>query len=259
MPSRTSVDTLEPRSCSLLPATRRRANVVLCLGQVVELNMRVADAVATRYRSRGIALDDLRQVAYLALVKAADRFDSDRSEAEFLSYAVPTIRGELRKHFRDHGWMVRPTRRIQELQTTINKATEQLAATLGHSPRPSDLAQRLDVSEDDIVEALSAEGCFTPYSLDHPLPSGTSVGDTAGDEDPGHIAAEARVIVAPLLEGLEQRDRHVVSRRFYDGWTQREIGNELGVTQMQVSRILTRILTTMRARVGELRPPSSAV
>jgi RNA polymerase sigma-B factor len=229
------------------------------LHQVVELNMAVADALATRYRGRGIATEDLRQVARLALVKAANRFDTGRTGAEFLAYAVPTIRGELRKHFRDHGWMVRPPRRIQELQSTLTKASDELTRTLQRSPRPSDLARHLDVSESEIVEALSAEGCFTPYSLEHPgsLGAGT-LGDSEGAEDPGHLAAEAHVIVAPLLEDLSERDRQLVGRRFFDGWTQREIGDELGISQMQVSRHLTRILAGLRAKVGELAPPSTA-
>jgi RNA polymerase sigma-B factor len=233
---------------------RRRA-----LSRVVELNMGVADALARRYRDRGIAAEDLRQVALLALVKAANRFDADRGSAEFLNYAVPTIRGELRKHFRDHGWMVRPPRRIQELQTSLNKASEELTRTLQRSLRPSDLARHLGVSESEVVEALSAEGCFTPDSLDHPqmLGSGT-FGAGEGAEDPGHLAAEAHVILAPLLEGLRQRDRHLIRRRFFDGWTQREIGDELGMSQMQVSRHLTRILGTLRDEVGDPAPPSTA-
>jgi RNA polymerase sigma-B factor len=226
---------------------------------VVELNMGVAEALARRFRDRGVAAEDLRQVAFLALVKAVERFDADRTDAEFLAFAVPTIRGELRKHFRDHGWMIRPPRRIQELQPMLTQASEELARTLHRSPRPSELARHLDASETEVVEALAAEGCFTPYSLDHPLHFGSSsFGESEGAEDPGQLAAEAQVMLAPLLDGLERRDRHIVRRRFFDDWTQREIGDELGLSQMQVSRHLTRILATLRGRVGELAPPSSA-
>jgi RNA polymerase sigma-B factor len=229
------------------------------LGQVVELNMGVADALANRYRDRGIAAEDLRQVALLGLVKAANGFDATRADVDFLTYAVPTIRGELRRHFRDHGWMVRPTRRIQELQAKLTKTSEELTSTLQRSPRPIDLATRLNVQEPEVIEALSASGCFTPYSLDGPQPSGNATfGDRLGEEDPGHLAAEARVIVTPLVEGLPPRDRHIVLRRFVDGWTQREIGEEIGLAQMQVSRHLTRILAALRERVGELSPPSTA-
>jgi RNA polymerase sigma-B factor len=231
----------------------------ILLGQVVELNMGVAEALAKRYRDRGIATDDLRQVAFLALVKAANGFDTTRDDVDFLSYAIPTIRGELRRHFRDHGWMVRPTRRIQELQTRINKTSEELSVILQRAPRPSDLAAHLAVDECDVIEALSADGCFTPYSLDRPQPSGNAtVGDLKGEEDPGHLAAEARVILAPLLEELAPRDQYIVHRRFVDGWTQREIGDEIGLAQMQVSRQLTRIMAKLRDMVGDLAPPSTA-
>jgi RNA polymerase sigma-B factor len=231
----------------------------ILLGQVVELNMGVADNLAKRYRDRGIAADDLRQVAFLALVKAANGFDASRRDSDFLTYAIPTIRGELRRHFRDHGWMVRPTRWIQELQPTLTKASEELTRILQRAPRPGDLATHLDLNESEIIEALSAEGCFTPYSLDRPPPSGTAtLGDREGEEDPGHLAAEARVILAPLLEGLAPRDQHIVRRRFVDGWTQREIGDEVGLAQMQVSRHLTRILAALRERVGDLAPPPTA-
>jgi RNA polymerase sigma-B factor len=233
---------------------RRRA-----LHQVMELNMGVADVLASRYRGRGIAAEDLRQVAHLALVKAVNRFDTERQGAEFLAYAVPTIRGELRRHFRDHGWMVRPPRRIQELQMTLTKASDELTRTLHRSPRPSDLARHLDVTESEVVEALAAEGCFTPYSLEHPQSLGTgTLGDSEGAEDPGHLAAEAYVIVVPLLRDLSERDRQLIRRRFFDGWAQREIGDELGMSQMQVSRHLTRILANLREKVGEQAPPSTA-
>jgi RNA polymerase sigma-B factor len=229
------------------------------LGQVVELNMGVADALARRYRDRGIAEEDLRQVAFLALVKAANGFDVERTGAEFLPYAVPTIRGELRKHFRDHGWMVRPPRRIQELQTMLTKAADELTRTLHRSPRPTELAEHLGVDECDIIEALGAEGCFTPHSLDHPLAlSSETVGDLRGDEDAGHLAAEARAMLVPLLEDLPPRDRHIIRRRFFDGWTQSEIGSEIGLAQMQVSRHLARILGSLRRELGDLAPPPTA-
>jgi RNA polymerase sigma-B factor len=229
------------------------------LNQVVVLNMSVAEALAQRYRGRGIDAEDLRQVACLALVKAANGFDVDHNDAEFLTYAVPTIRGELRKHFRDRGWMVRPPRWIQELQPRMMKASEEVTARVQRLPAPHDLAVHLQVEESDILEALSAAGCFTPYSLDHPqeLGSGT-FGDREGAEDPGHLAAEARIIIAPLLQTLAQRDQHMIRRRFYDGWTQREVGDELGISQMQVSRHLSRILATLRKQMGDLAAPSTA-
>lgn len=229
------------------------------LGQVVELNMGVAGALAARYRDRGIPDDDLRQVAFLALVKAAKGFDAGRADTDFLTYAVPTIRGELRKHFRDHGWMVRPPRRIQELQAVVQTASEELTRTLQRAPRPSDLARHLDIDEPEVIEALAATGCFKPASLDLPQPlGGGTIGDLRGADDPAHLAAEAQVILAPLLRKLTGRDRHIVRRRFYDGWTQVEIAEEIGLGQGQVSRLLARILSDLRCQVGDLAPPSTA-
>ena len=141
----------------------------------------------------------------------------------------------------------------------VQKASEELVRTLHRSPRVSELAAHLGADESEIIEALSVNGCFTPYSLDHPQLFGSgTLGDLEGDEDPGLVVAEAHLMLTPLLEGLEQRDRHMVRRRFYDGWTQREIGEELGVSQMQVSRHLTRILGTMRRRLGGLTSGSTA-
>ncbi|MCW2847021.1 MAG: sigma-70 region 4 domain protein [Marmoricola sp.] len=229
------------------------------LGQVVELNLGVADALARRYRDRGIAADDLRQVAYLALVKAAHGFDVARADVDFLTYAVPTIRGDLRKHFRDHGWMVRPPRRLQELQTALAKVSEDLTRTLHRAPRAADLAARLGVAESEVREAMAVQGCFNPCSLDHLQQHAFgSLGEAEGAEDPGHLAVEAHAVVAPLLAGLSPRDRQMVVRRFFDDWTQREIGEELGISQMQVSRHLTRILVTLRRQAGGQDPFATA-
>ena len=136
--------------------------------QLIEAHMALARSIAARYRDRGIDLDDLEQVALLALTKAARRFDPDAGH-DFTSYAVPTIRGELRKHFRDSGWMVRPPRRVQELQARIPRAQEELERRLGRSPRPSEICGPPGEDPDCVVEALTAEGCFTPTSLDSPV------------------------------------------------------------------------------------------
>ncbi len=133
------------------------------LDEVVRLNMGVARAVAHRYRNRGVPTDDLEQVAYLALVRASRHFDVDH-ESDFLSYAVPTIRGEVKKYFRDHAWVVRPPRRIQDLQGRITAARDELVQSLGRSPRPSEIAEHLDEDIHDVVDALATEGCFHPTS-----------------------------------------------------------------------------------------------
>ncbi|NUR08723.1 MAG: sigma-70 family RNA polymerase sigma factor [Nocardioidaceae bacterium] len=220
------------------------------LDQVVVLNLGVARAVASRYRARGLSLDDLQQVASLALVKAARGFDAHAGH-DFLSYAVPTIRGEVRRHFRDHGWTVRPPRRIQELQAKIGGCESELAFRLGRSPRPSEVADHLGETLDDVLEALTEDGCFHPASLDKPVGTETEtvLGDMFGEEDSGRDAAEARVVLAPVVRRLGERDRRILMLRFFKGWTQQEIADDIGVTQMQVSRLLSRILRQLRERL----------
>jgi RNA polymerase sigma-B factor len=222
------------------------------LDEVVVINMGVANAIASRYRSRGISTDDLHQVAYLALVKATHGYDAS-SGHNFLSYCVPTIRGELKRHFRDQGWTVRPPRRIQELQARISTAEAELSFVLGRSPRPSEIAAHLDADLEEVTEALATDGCFTPASLDKPVGTDgeTSLGDLLGDDDASLSAAEARVVLAPAVRRLGDRDRRILMLRFFRGWTQQEIADDIGVTQMQVSRLLSRILTELREQIDE--------
>ena len=230
------------------PAERRRL-----LEAVIVLHVDLAHAEAARYRSRGIPLDDLRQVAALALTKAARGYDVTTGH-DFLSYAVPTIRGELRKYFRDHGWMIRPPRRIQELQARINAAENELSNRLGRSPQPAEIAEHLDESIESVIEALASDGCFVPASLDHPAGAdgSSSLGELLPSDDPAQGASEARVILRPVLRRLGERDRQILTMRFCEGLTQREIAEEIGVTQMQVSRLLTRILGQLRTGVGDV-------
>ena len=229
------------------PEERRRL-----LEEVVLLNMGVARSVARRYRSKGIASEDLDQVAYVALVRAADKFDPSL-EKDFLTYAIPSIRGEIKKHFRDHGWVVRPPRRVQELQPQVVAAGQELMHLTGRSPRPSEVAAHLGVDVEDVIEALAMDGCFQPTSLDVPVgDGGTSVlGDLLEAGDTGMRASEARMLLAPVLRQLGERDQRILYLRFFEGLTQREIGRELGVTQMQVSRLLTRICETLRAQLAD--------
>ena len=223
------------------------------LDAVIVMHLNLAHSEAGRYRARGIAVEDLRQVAALALTKATRGFDVTAGH-EFLSYAVPTIRGELRKHFRDHGWMIRPPRRVQELQARINAAESELAYSLGRSPKPAEIADHLDECTESVIEALASDGCFVPASLDHPAGGDglSTLGDLLTVEDAEHQAAEARLVLGPVVQRLGERDRAILEMRFYEGLTQREIAGRIGVTQMQVSRLLTRILSQIRAEVGEV-------
>ena len=225
------------------------------LGEVIELYLDYAHAQAARFRFRGVALEDLRQVAALALTKAAQRYDVD-SGHDFMSFAAPTIRGELRKHFRDHGWMIRPTRHIQEVQAQISDVQAELAFELGRSPRPTEVAERLDLPLETVIEALTTDGCFAPASLDHPVgeDGSSSLGEMLSSEDRDAAALEARMLLRPVLGSLADRDRLILSLRFDEGLTQREIAEHIGVTQTQVSRLLSRILAQLRHRIGTVAP-----
>ncbi|GAB3025475.1 RNA polymerase sigma factor [Nocardioides flavus (ex Wang et al. 2016)] len=226
----------------------------LLTDELIETHLEVARSMALRYRNRGIDVDDLEQVALLGLTKAAHRFDPDAGH-EFLSFAVPTIRGELRRHFRDCGWMVRPPRRIQELQARIGQVEDELLARHGHSPRPSDIAAHLDVDVDDVVDALSIDGCFTPAALETPVGDGTStLADFLGSPDEAYGAAEAALMLEPAVRQLTPRDRRIVYLRFYEERSQEEIGDAVGLSQAQVSRVLNRILKDIRDVLGGQAP-----
>jgi RNA polymerase sigma-B factor len=218
--------------------------------EVIVLNSGIAHAIATRYRGRGVAGEDLTQIAFLGMWKAVQRFDPSFGR-DFLSYAVPTIKGEIKRYFRDNGWAVRPPRRIQEIQGKVSAALEELTQDLGRSPKPREVAQYLEVPLEDIVEALSTDGCFTPTSLDTPVgaeESGT-LGELISDTEEDMSAAEARVMLAPAVRSLGERDRRILYLRFFKQQTQEQIAKEIGVTQMQVSRLLARILKDLRGQL----------
>jgi RNA polymerase sigma-B factor len=217
------------------------------LDALVEANLSVAHAVAARYRNRGIPAEDLSQVAAVALVHAAHRFDP-AAGSDFLSYAVPCIRGEVCRYFRDHGWMVRPPRRVQELQHEIALVEAPLATTLGRPPRSEELAVELGEALTDIEEALTANGCFTPTSLDQRASDEASIGigESFGVDELGYRGVEARVALGPAVGRLNDRERRVLAMRYFQDHTQQEIADEIGVTQMQVSRLLSSILRKLR-------------
>jgi RNA polymerase sigma-B factor len=226
--------------------------------RLIETNVGVARSMATRYRNRGIDLDDLEQVALLGLTKAARRFDPHAGH-DFMAYAVPTIRGELRRHFRDAGWMVRPPRRVQDLQARMAAAQAELESRLRRSPRPSEVAEHLGEHVEDIIEALTADGCFTPTSLDGPLgDNSASLGDLLGQEDTEIQSVEARLVLEPVVRQLPERDRQILEMRFVEERTQQEIGTAVGLTQAQVSRVLLRILETLRSDLTEPHPAAIA-
>ncbi|GAA1918368.1 SigB/SigF/SigG family RNA polymerase sigma factor [Nocardioides lentus] len=221
--------------------------------EVVVVNLELARTLAGRYRNRGVPIEDLEQVASLALVQAVRRFEP-APERDFLSYAVPTIRGELRKHFRDLGWIVRPPRRIQENQSRVVAAFEERTRT-GEPRTAADVAAVLGISVEDVDEAMRAQGCFHASSLDLPVgqDSTTTVADTlVRDSTAETEAAETRAQLEPMIRCLRERDRLIIRMRYVEDWTQQEIAEAIGVTQMQVSRLLRRILRDLR----EMTPAS---
>lgn len=214
--------------------------------EIVRVNMPLARELSRRFRNRGIADDDLEQVAYVGLVKAVQGFKPERGE--FLGFAVPTIRGEIRRHFRDLGWTVRPPRSIQETQQKIAGCETELYQQLGRAPRPSEIATHLGLELEQVIDALGAQGCFAPASLDAPVGENgeETTGQRLGELDHGFDLAEARAMLAPILDKLSRRERLIVEMRFFRGCTQAEIGKEIGVSQMHVSRLLSRLVARFR-------------
>ncbi|WP_245594298.1 SigB/SigF/SigG family RNA polymerase sigma factor [Actinospica robiniae] len=215
---------------------------------VVEDHMPYARHIARRYGRRGVADEDFEQVAYLGLVKAVDNFDPDHGTA-FLGYAAPMIVGEIKRYFRDATWGVHVPRHMQELTGALHKATDALTTELGREPTIPELAEHIGVDPDEVVEALDAAGAYTTSSLDRPVGFGqdcASLGELIGGEDPGFALTEDRAVLRGLVSELRDRDKRILLLRFFRGMTQAEIGEELGLSQMQISRILTKILCDLR-------------
>ena len=215
--------------------------------QMVIRYLPLARSLARRYAHRG-EIEDLNQVASLALLKAIDRFDPDRGLA-FSSFAVPTILGELKRHFRDKGWMVRVPRDVQELNLRITKITESLTSELGRSPTPAELADRTGATVEQVLEARAANSAHHPESLDKPVTEdGEQLLDLAGGSiDPGYEHAETAAVVDGLLATLGEREREILRLRFAEDLTQAEIGELMGLSQMHVSRLIRRSISALQA------------
>lgn len=230
--------------------------------QLVVRFMPLARSLAARYRRQTESFDDLVQVASVGLVKAIDGFDPDRGRP-FTAYAVPTILGELRRHFRDHVWNVRLPRGLQELTMKVDDATARLTEELGRAPTATEVAERLGVSPEDVLEAIEAGHARRTLSLDAPRRSdeGSSPAvETIGDREAGYDRVEADL--ASHAAGLDEREWEVLRLRFVDELTQREIGARLGVSQMQISRVsrraLWKLLHAVRGEHPEGEVPASA-
>jgi RNA polymerase sigma-B factor len=220
--------------------------------RLVEAHLGLAEYLARRFDRRGEPLDDLIQVASLALIKAVERFDPSRG-LEFSTFAVPTIVGELKRHFRDKSWAVRVSRRLQELHLRLGTAVSDLTHELGRSPTIPEIATRLDVTSEEVLEAMEAGRAYRSSSLDVPVSGDDAEGNTPlsarlGDTDDNLKQVDERSQLASLLRDLPERERTILVLRFYDGLTQSQIAERIGISQMHVSRLLSRTLEQLRER-----------
>jgi RNA polymerase sigma-B factor len=226
--------------------------------EVAELNVEVARTIARRYHGRGEPLEDLEQAACIGLMKAINGFHANRGD-DFLTYAVPTISGEIKKHFRDRCWTIRPTRRIQELQARITAETAELTQRLCRHPTVGEVAAALGEETALVEEALNSHDCYSTLSLDAPARSGddddATLAAVVGHDEDGFRSAEARAMLHRALRTLAERDRQILRLRYFEDLTQREIAAKIGVTQMQVSRLLTKITAQLR---DDIRGPHPA-
>lgn len=214
----------------------------------VAAHLDLTDHLARRFRNRGEPLDDLVQVARLGLVKAVDGFDPDRG-VEFVSYAVPTIVGEIKRHFRDKGWSVRVPRRLKDLKMDLSRASATLTQDLGRMPTATDLAGYLKVSLDEVRECVTSSAGYAAVPLSAPMAASRGEGtyaDLVGGPDPAMDTVEDRESLRPLLAALPSRERRIIGMRYYENLTQSQIAAQVGVSQMHVSRLLSRSLTAMR-------------
>jgi RNA polymerase sigma-B factor len=224
--------------------------------QLIERYLPLARRLARRYQRTDEPMDDLVQVASLGLIKAVDRFDASR-DVVFSSYAVPTILGELKRHFRDRTWSVRVPRDLQELALRIDRAVTTLSARSGRAPAITEIAKAVGASEERVLDAMEAAGAYHAGSLDAPRgshndeESGETVADLLGSTEAGFDRAEDRATLEPLLAHISQRERLVLSLRFSEGMTQAEIGEQIGVSQMQVSRLIRQALGRLRASLDD--------
>jgi RNA polymerase sigma-B factor len=216
--------------------------------ELAQLHLPLVEYLAKRFKDRGEPLDDLIQVGSVGLLKAIDRFDLER-EVEFSTYATPTIVGELKRYFRDKGWAIRVPRRLQELSLRLNKLISQLTQDLGRAPTVPELAKAAGVSEEEVLEALESGQAYSTTSLDAPAGDDEDApmrGDRIGEEDLRLDNLEYFASLAPLIEQLPERERTILYLRFFKGMTQSKIAEHIGISQMHVSRLLTRILEFLR-------------
>ena len=220
---------------------------------LVRLHLPLVEHLTRRFLNRGEQYDDLLQVGTIGLIKAIDRFDAERG-VEFSTYATPTIVGEIKRHFRDKSWAIRVPRRLQELRAAISGVTAELTQDLGRSPTVAEIARKVGVTEEEVIEGLESANAYTTLSLDagdSGDDSALSMLDTIGEDDEALEHVENRESLKPLLEQLDPREKHILTLRFFRGMTQSQIAAEIGVSQMHVSRLLNKTLAKLRERLTE--------
>jgi RNA polymerase sigma-B factor len=221
---------------------------------LVALHLPLVEHCARRFRHRGEPFEDLVQVGTIGLIKAIDRFDRARG-VEFSTYATPTIIGEIKRYFRDKGWAIRVPRRLQELRLQIGSTTADLTQSLGRSPTPRELADAIGCSVEEVVEGIESGNAYSTLSLDAADDSGEEGGvsmlEVMGLDDAGLEHIEIRESIKPLLEALPSREKQILLLRFFKNRTQSQIAAEIGVSQMHVSRLLSRTLDQLRASLQE--------
>ena len=220
--------------------------------QLIVSHLNLVRFLASKFKNRGEPLDDLVQVGTIGLIKAIDRFDPERG-LEFTTYATPTILGEIKRHFRDKGWSIRVPRRLQELSAKVNQATDELTVELQRSPSVEEIAAKLGVGAEEILEAMESSGAYTSVSLEA---GGSSEDDEApalidrlGSVDEDLDASDARMVIDDAIRDFSPREQEIVRMRFIDGLTQVEIAKRLGVSQVQVSRLLRRTLRKIQDKI----------
>jgi RNA polymerase sigma-B factor len=216
--------------------------------ELVRLWLPMAERIAVRFRDRGETLEDLYQVAALGLVKAVDHYDPARGRA-FEAYAVPTVTGEIKRHFRDHMWTLHVPRRVQDLRNRVRSTAKELAQTIpGRAPTIAEIAEHAHLTEDEVRTGVEALECFSALSLDAEMPGteGYALSDALGDSDPGYDLVVDRIAVKPCLEALPERERLILYLRFFRGMTQSRIAEQLGISQMHVSRLLSGCFDRLR-------------
>ncbi|CAA9368886.1 MAG: RNA polymerase sigma factor SigB [uncultured Nocardioides sp.] len=252
LPDLTGFEQVRSRSSALFgvlqdhdcPAMER----ALARDELVHLHLPLVEHCARRFRNRGEPFEDLVQVGTIGLIKAVDRFETDRG-VEFSTYATPTVIGEIKRHFRDKGWAIRVPRRLQELRMQIATATGELTQRLGRSPTPRELAEAIGCTVEEIMEGIESSHAYATLSLD--------ASDDGDDGPPSMLASlgipdanlehvEIRESIKPLLEGLGEREKRILLLRFFRNMTQSQIAEEIGVSQMHVSRLLSRTLAQLR-------------